>query len=311
MKRSHEYDSPVLSRIVSIVTIFAICVCCVCACLTTYRMSSLTAGTAAPAQQQPAQQQPSNSGNTNTNTNTTPAPGGDTTPAPGGDSSQPGDATPAGADPAEVLAKYTEVMDKLKTCSKYTKKEFQQLPEDKRDLGTIGNIIMPIAEGFLTSEDKADTQMREGGEDAHNNIPVLKNNKGCLLTDTAAIKSCSMKEDGANTTIEIVLNAEENPQPAEADAATAPSWHGAMFSPLSKADIDEKLAGISAVKVNSFNLTYDDCKVTLTFNTETLEVVDFLQIMNVNITANVKALIVTIDGYAMLVNTMHIWDVQY
>ena len=33
--------------------------------------------------------------------------------------------------------------------------------------------------------------------------------------------------------------------------------------------------------------------------------------MNVDITANLTALIVTIDGSARLVDTINIWDVQY
>ncbi|MCR5782833.1 MAG: hypothetical protein K6G90_08880 [Clostridia bacterium] len=300
MKRSRELESPLLTKIISLVVVFAVCICTLCACLTTYRMSQVVSGSVAAA--------PAADANANTNSASSAA-----TPAASNNGAAASNAEPAApvgeTDPATVLAKYTEVMDKLKTCKTYNKKEFQDLPSSEYDLGSIGNIILPIANGFLTTEDKAEEQVRD---DAHNQIPIINNNKGCLLTDVNAIKSGSIVDNGDGTsTITLVLNDEENPEPATADAETAPSFHGAVFNPMSKEDINNTLAGISAVKVNSFNLTYTGCEAKVTYNNETLEVSDLNQHMIVHITANVKALIVTIDGYANLHNYMHIYNIAY
>ena len=135
---------------------------------------------------------------------------------------------------------------------------------------------------------------------------------GCLLTDPSKIKSASAVKDGDNIKITITLNPEDNPEPINDPKATSsPSFTGGMFSPMSKADIDKTLAGVKAVKVNSFSLTYTDCTVTLVYNPSNNQVITLDQIMNVDITANLTALIVTIDGSARLVDTINIWDVQY
>ena len=307
MKRTRELESPLLTKIISLVVVFAVCICTLCACLTTYRMSQVVSGAVSAA--------PAADANANTNSGTSSQTAAPATQAAAPAADTPAEtpteaAAPAGeTDPATVLAKYTEVMDKLKTCKTYNKKEFQDLPSSEYDLGSIGNIILPIANGFLTTEDKAEEQVRD---DAHNQIPIINNNKGCLLTDVNAIKSGSIVDNGDGTsTITLVLNDEENPEPAAADAETAPSFHGAVFNPMSKEDINNTLAGISAVKVNSFNLTYTGCEAKVTYNNETLEVSDLNQHMIVHITANVKAVIVTIDGYANLHNYMHIYNIAY
>ncbi len=305
MKRSHEYDSPVLSRIVSVIAVLAICICSVCTVLTTYKMTQLTAGTAAVAPGNSAT--PANNGGNGGNAAAPANNGGNA----GTDANNGGgDATPP-ADTAnyqEILDKYTEVMDKLKAeVATYTKKEYQDLPKDKLDMGALASILQPVINGFLTTEDKAEEQQRDDAAQ----IPIIDNTRGCLLTDVSAIKSASMTENGGKTTIVITLNDEKNSQPAEPGATTAPSNVGGMFSPLSKASIDETLAGISVVKVNSFDLNLVDCTATLVFDTESLKVESLEQIMNYDISADVKAAIIGISGTGFLINTMKIYNVTY
>lgn len=321
MKRSHEYDSPVLSRIVSVVTVFAICICSVCTSLCCYKMSSMTVATVA---QTTSSSGGSGSGSddgsgsgSETPVETTAAPAGEdtsgtatngeTTTAAGGTSAA-GTTAAASASNAEILAKYTSVMNNLKSkVSTYTKKEFQDLPSDKLDLGSASNIILPIAKGFMTTEDKAEEQARNDAS----NIPILGTKLGCMLTDTSAIKSAKMTTSGDKTTIVLVLKDEKNSQPADDNATTAPSKVGSVFSPLRKSDIDNTLAGIKAVTVNSFDLTYQDCTATLVFNTKTNQVESLTQVMNCYIEANVKVVIATISGHAVLVNTMKIYNIKY
>lgn len=218
--------------------------------------------------------------------------------------------------PADILAKYTEVLNAARAAKPAFKKtEYQALPKEYQNMGKLGSVLLPIAEGFMTTQDKMEVQDTEAGS-GMGRFPLYKDNApGCLLTDTSAIKSASCKDNGDGTaTIVIVLNDEQNPEPISGDNPTsAPSYHGAMFAPMSKADIDNTIAGIGAVTVNSFSLTYTDCTATLTYKTDgSNQVVKLQQIMNVDITANVTGLkIVTIDGSARLVNTMDIYDVVY
>lgn len=321
MKKSHEYDSPVLTRLVSIVTIFAICICSICSCLCAYKISTMSGGTVAASGTQSGGSSTSGgaqSGGSSTSggaqsgvsTSGGAQSGGSSTSGGEDSSSADGGASTGGASNEEILAKYTEVMDNLKAnVASYDKKEFQNLPEDRYDLGSIGNLILPVASNLITTEDKAELQQRTDPE----SIPIIGNTKGCLLTDASKIKSASMTEEGGKTTIVITLVDEDNPEPV-ADGATSSQYStSAMFTPLSKASIDDivaKFEAIPTVTISSFNLQYQNCTATLVFNTETLQVESLNQTMDVYITASAKVL-VTIEGYATLVNNMTINNIQY
>lgn len=307
MKKSHEYDSPVLSKLVSVVTVLAICVCSICCIVTASKVSTIPAGVVAtPDQQQGGSQTPSqNTPSQNTPSQNT-TPGGSETPAPGGDDSQATEQS--GPSKEEVLNKYTEVMDQLKAgVATYDKKEFQTLADDY-DLGTVGNLVLPIAKNLMTDESEAELQHREDMEQ----IPIIKNKKGCLLTDVSKIKSATMTESGGKTTIVIVLNDEVKPLPAAEGATSCDSAVGAMFNPLDQAQIDDIVAQFSAVvKVDKFELTGKDCTATLVFDTASGKVESLEQIMNYYIEVDATAVIVPVEGYATLTNKMTINNVAY
>lgn len=311
MKKSHEYDSPVLSKLVSVVTVLAICVCSICCIVTASKVSTLSTGVVAPADQQAGT--PSNPGNSSTPSNpgsSTPSDSGNSaTPdanAPAGDNGQPAD--PAGPSKEEILKKYTEVMDQLKGgVATYDKKEFQYLADDY-DLGTIGNLVLPIAQNLMTDESEAELQNRTDMEQ----IPIIRNKKGCLLTDASKIKSATMTESGGKTTIVIVLNDEVNPLPAPEGATSCDSAVGSMFNPLDQAQIDGIIAEFGAVvTVNKFQLTGKDCTATLVFDTASGKVESLEQIMNFYIDVDAKAVIVPVAGYATLSNKMTINNITY
>lgn len=313
MKKSHEYESPVLSKLVSVVTVVAICICSVCCIVTAQKVSTISGGSA-PVVNNGGSSAPSGGSSTPSGGgSSTPSGGGSSTPS-GGDSSAPsgGDNTadaPAGsASKEEVLAKYTEVVTNMKAnIASYEKKEFQKLDPDY-DLGTIGNLVLPIAEGLMTSEEKAELQKRTDKEQ----IPVIHNDKGCLITDASCIKEATMTESGGKTTIVIVLNDELDPMPADKGAATAPSNHGGLFNPMSKQGIDDIVAKFSSVaKIQKFGLTYNNCTATLVFDTATNQVESLQQIMNIRIDVDAKVTLLSLKGYATLINTMNINNVQY
>ena len=322
MKKSHEYDSPVLSKLVSVVTVLAICVCSICCIVTASKVSTIATGAGvATGNQQSSSSTPSNPGSSSTPSNpgssstpsdpgssSTPSDPGSSnteTPAPGGESQTPSESGPS---KEEVLKKYTEVMDQLKAnVATYDKKEFQTLADDY-DLGTVGNLVLPIAQNLMTSEDEAELQNRTDWEQ----IPIIRNKKGCLLTDVSKIKSATMTESGGKTTIVIVLNDEKSPLPAEDGATSCDSAVGSMMNPLNQKDIDNIVAEFSGVvTMNKFELTGKDCTATLVFDTATGKVESLEQIMNYFIEVDAKAVIVPVSGYATLTNKMTINNVTY
>ena len=272
----------------------------------------MSTGVAAP--QQGNEQTPGTpSTPSNPSTPSTPSnPGTPSTPSDPGtpsDPSTPGTDTPAGPSKEEVLKKYTEVMDQLKAgVATYDKKEFQTLADDY-DLGTIGNMVLPIAQGLMTTEDEAELQNRSDMEQ----IPIIRNQKGCLLTDVSKIKSATMTESGGKTTIVIVLNDEKKPLPAADGATSCDSAVGSMFNPLNQQEIDNIIAEFSAVvTVNKFDLTGKDCTATLVFDTASGKVESLEQIMNYFIEVDAKALaFMNVSGYATLTNKMTINNVAY
>ena len=311
MKKSHEYDSPVLSKLVSVVTVLAICVCSICCIVTASKVSTLTAGNVAVDNQQsvtPNNPSTPSTPSTPSDPSTPSTPSDPSTPSTPSDPSTQDPATPSGPSKEEILKKYTEVMDQLKGgVATYDKKEFQTLADDY-DLGTVGNLVLPIAQNLMTTEDEAQIQNRVDMEQ----IPIVKNKRGCLLTDVSKIKSATMTESGGKTTIEIVLNDEKKPLPAAEGATSCDSAVGSMFNPLDQKEIDKIVAEFSGVvTMNKFELTGKDCTATLVFDTASGKVESLTQIMNYFIEVDAKAVIVPVSGYATLTNKMIINNVTY
>lgn len=330
MKKSHEYDSPVLSKLVSIVTVLALCVCSICCIVTASKVSTIATGVVAvtpdsgnsgdqgnanPTPSNPSNDTPSNDTPSNdTPSNDTPSNDTPSNDTPSNDT--PSNDAPAADnknDKAAILAEYTKIMDGFKKSvidgkvSEYNKKEFQTLDPDY-DLGTVGNLVLPIAENLMTDETEAELQVRTDWEQ----IPIVRNQKGCLLTDSNAIKSAKMTESGGKTTIVIVLNDEKGSLPAEDGATSCNSIVGSMFNPLNQKDIDDIVAKFSAVvTMNKFELTCTDCTATLTYDTATGKVESLNQIMNYYIDVDAKAVFVPVSGYATLINNMTINNVKY
>lgn len=222
---------------------------------------------------------------------------------------------------AEILAAYTEVMNQAKKDAPgFTKTEYQELPEAGRVINkgeTLVNTALKVAGNFMTTKDKAesDPEIKEKGNNMRS-WPVLKCPKGCMLTNESAIKSAKCEElSNGNYKITIVLNDENNPEPAKEGATTAPSAHGSVFSPLSKSEIDDALNGgiVSAVfKDITYTLRYHDCSTVLVYNPENNHVVSLDQTCHVSIKASAKALGATLDiGNQELINYMSIKNIKY
>ncbi len=263
--------------------------------------------------------------------------------APAPDASKPADnnaATPDASEPAdnnggataakktdkEVLDIYTKVMNKAKKDAPgYKKVEYQELPSDAQNrviskgsglVGVLLNLVDTL--DLMTSKETAEAEpeiVEKGGDMRW--FPVYKCEKGCYLTDVNAIESTNYEDLGnGKARITIELKDEANPEPMAEGATTSPSNVGAMFSPLSKADIDETLNGGTVSKVIknvTYNLTYHDCKAIVEYDTKTNEIIKLEQYMNVAIQGAGNVILmgdIQIDKQELF-NTMIITDFKY
>ena len=235
--------------------------------------------------------------------------------------------TPVAPDYAQILATYTEVMDKAKASKPaYSKKEYQAIPETERTINEGGFLVsrlLGLAGLFMTEEDKAEVENREAGSNMKW-FPVNEHStKGCLLTDTSHIKSASQETlaDG-NVKIVITLNDDMDPEPYRPGEGESPNdtgsiergFCGQMFSPLSRKDIDNVLINDSrvsaVVKDAVYSLNYHDCTATLVYTPDTKEIGTLEQHMVVLIDASAR-LGVKISLQQELHNYMSTWDFVY
>lgn len=226
----------------------------------------------------------------------------------------------------EVLEIYTNLMNKAKADKPGFKKvEYQELPSDansrviSKGSGLVGTLLDLVDTlGIMTDKATAEAEpdvVEKGGDMRW--FPVYKCEKGCYLTDTSAIKETKYEDLGnGKARITIVLKDEDNPEPMAEGASTSPSKTGAMFSPLSKADIDETINGgvVKAVIVGvTYSLTYHDCTAIVEYDTKTNQIIKLEQYMDVAIQGGGKIFGISeikIDKQELL-NTMVIYDLEY
>ena len=305
MRRSRGNDLPILVKAVALIATIAICICTITAISTTVKITKMTKAGASVESGGDAQPVQSAGGGSSAA-----APAGQAASAAPASSEGGGDAAPAAGitDPAEVLKTYTDIMNKVKTDGKsVTELGYNTLGD--YDLGAATNIIGPVLKNMLTLEDAAEESVKT---DMRADFPIKNNDKGCLLTDTAGISSCSIVDNGDGTsTLTIVTVAEDNAEPAPDGGASSPSYTGGIFAPMSAAGVDETVASIPAVNINNLVINYHDCTVTVKYKTDTLEAIDVLLDMPFKLTAEVKVTFVTLNAVANLGWTDHFYNFQY
>lgn len=251
------------------------------------------------------------------------------TAAPSGDSDNTADApkddagksdTGLPTEAADILAKYTEVMNQAKTDDPgFLKVEYQNIPEEKAQFeGKVMSTALPLLNSFFKDEEtaraNAENKVKGGGMEW---FPIYHNDKGCLLTDPSCISSATCTDQGDGTVkITIVLNTETNSEPPAENAATSASTVGAMFTPIELATVNDILQNNTAVKLVARNIDYDlvyhDCTVELVYNPENNHVVSLNQFMHM--TMDIKGGTIvgsSAVGKAELDNYMYISDFVY
>lgn len=203
---------------------------------------------------------------------------------------------------ADIIKIYADVMNTAKAkAPAFTKIEYQELPdgpenrvisEGTEEAGDEAvNKMLDFVQGlgvFIPKEEaEAEPYIHEKGDADMARFPVFDREKGSYLTDPNSIESYTYRVlPNGNVKMTFVLVPENNPEPIGENETVAPSYTGAVFSPMSKAKIDgtvyHPIVTVFARDI-VYSLRYHDCSVMVEFNLDTMEIVYLEQIARVSI----------------------------
>lgn len=218
----------------------------------------------------------------------------------------------------EIIEQYTLLVNKFKQEKpSYKKKEFQALPEEFRNLGTAGNLVLDIASGYMTTEEESQEIVRgAGAEEIKNDMPIHNSEVGCLLTNYDAVEWAKCEDVGDGTKkISFSLKEEMNCEPTPGDTLVPVSNHGAVMQPLSRQSILDEVEKITSkvpgLNVNDFSLGYRECEFSCIYNPETNQVLSITHHTVIDINADIQLFVANIAGSARLYNDMLIYDITW
>ena len=222
-------------------------------------------------------------------------------------------------DTKEIIDKYTLLVNKFKQEKPaYKKKEFQSLPEEFRNLGTAGNVVLDIASGYMVSEEECEELVRPAGsaDEIRWDMPIHDTEVGCVLTDYDAVSWAKCEDLGDGTyKISFSLKEEMNAEPTPADTLVPVSKHGAVMQPLSRKSITDEVEKITSkvpgLGINDFSLGYRDCEFSCIYNPDTDEVKSITHHVVIDINADIQLFVANIAGSARLYNEMLIYDITW
>ena len=286
--------------------------------ISSLRKAKVAAGTAVPVGQGSNEgkndgnntAQPDNSGTGDTNETTA----ADTTPSGSGGNGSGGSGSGGGTtaqqkqgmSKAEVLNIYKNAINKVKNnaAAGYTKKEWQSLPE--LDIGTLGKILNPFIDRFMTQEADAKEEVSaKGSDDAKRRFPA------CTLTDLSKIATATCTESGGNYNIKIVMIDEKNPK--ESNNFLGQITNSVLYEESIREEVDGLvLLGSPLVeKGYTFDITYNAFTITAKI-TKDGKFISLEHFANVPIKADAKvAKIYNLNGTARLENNCKYYDFKY
>jgi hypothetical protein len=286
--------------------------------ISSLRKAKVAAGTAVPVGQGSNEgkndgnntAQPDNSGTGDTNETTA----ADTTPSGSGGNGSGGSGSGGGTtaqqkqgmSKAEVLNIYKNAINKVKNnaAAGYTKKEWQSLPE--LDIGTLGKILNPFIDRFMTQEADAKEEVSaKGSDDAKRRFPA------CTLTDLSKIATATCTESGGNYNIKIVMIDEKNPK--ESNNFLGQITNSVLYEEGIREEVDGLvLLGSPLVeKGYTFDITYNAFTITAKI-TKDGKFISLEHFANVPIKADAKvAKIYNLNGTARLENNCKYYDFKY
>ncbi len=219
----------------------------------------------------------------------------------------------------DVVAKYKEVMDQAKKDKPgFDRLDYQELPSgpEYRVISSgegLMNAALTFAGNFMATRKEAEKKPTVGVKGGNmDDFPVKHTNYGCLLKGTDGVKSAKCEElSNGYWKITMILYSEKNPEPAAPGATVAPSYHGSICSPISKKEIDSKLAS-GLFKDIEYSLTYHDCETVLIFNPENNHIYMQEQTNRVTITGKGSIGLITLGiDKQELINHVVIQNLKY
>lgn len=233
---------------------------------------------------------------------------------------------------ADIVKIYADVMNNAKAKKPGFKKvEYQELPgdpanrvfsegEESAGEDTV-NKFLGIIEGLgvFVPKEKAEAEpyIHEKGDADMSLFPVFSREKGSYLTDPNGIEKFTYQVlANGNVKMNFTLVSEDNPEPIGENSNVAPSYTGAVFSPMSKARIDRTvnhpIITVFATDVQ-YSLRYHDCYVEVEFNPNNLEIVSLTQFADVSIKGSGQVIGIGKIGLERqeLFSTVLITDLEY
>ena len=203
---------------------------------------------------------------------------------------------------ADIVKIYADVMNNTKAKAPgFTKIEYQELPDGEENrvfseggdkagdeaVAKMLNFVQSMGVFVPKEEAETDPYVHEKGDADMARFPVFDRAKGSYLTDPEGIESYEYELlPNGNIRMSFVLVSEDNPEPIGENESVAPSYTGAVFSPMSKAKIDgtvyHPIVTVFARDIK-YSLRYHDCSVVIEFNPDTLEIANLEQIARVSI----------------------------
>ena len=168
---------------------------------------------------------------------------------PAGDANAPADDNPIAKDP---FAAYSKAANDIHTkgIAGYNKIGWQT-PLKIEGLGLLDSVIMPILEGFMTTEDEAEVKVNaKGSDDAKNRMPA----SNC---DKKYIKSATAVKEGNNYKVTIVLVDFTNPGYGDPDGLQVMSREFLDYK-----DVEVAAKDIAIVKSLEGQIVYKDYTIT-------------------------------------------------
>lgn len=194
-----------------------------------------------------------NSTNTNNNTNNNTNTNNDANTNNGGD--QQGSTGDVNSDDPVIkdpYAFYSKAANDIHTngTAGYNKISWQT-PLKIEGLGLLDSVIVPILEGFMTTEDEAKVQNNpKGSDDAKNRMPASN-------ASAQWIKSATAQKNGDNYTVVIVLADATNPSYADTDGYPLMTREFLDYK-----DVEKEAKNISIVKSLEGEILYKDYTIT-------------------------------------------------
>lgn len=164
------------------------------------------------------------------------------------------DNNPIAKDPFAAYQKAAKEIN-TKGIAGYNKIGWQK-PLKIEGLGFLDGVIVPILEGFMTTEDEAEVKVNaKGSDDAKNRMPASTCTKGAVKSATAE------KLANGNYKVVVVLNEQTNPSYADKDGLGVMSKEFLDYADVQKTVVEDPTVS-KIVKSLDGKIVYKDYTIT-------------------------------------------------